>query len=179
MRSITAVAKKTFEKVLEQKIRTFPKKLFVAMFIERMGAFLRHNNILIDLLTTPAPCVLCPGQAACRAFDKSNARGLPLQNSKVPAVPSRKLSGLWLRKNPRALMLHVAASLSFLSLAVMPFAGFLWRIFGETPDIFKTSSALRLKVKFVILTRYELLLLLSMSGIMLHLYSVSRTKNKN
>ena len=52
-----------------------------------MGVFLRHNNILIDLLTTPAPCVLCPGQAARRAFDKGNTSGLALQNSKVPAVP--------------------------------------------------------------------------------------------
>ncbi len=66
--------------------RSFPKK-FVVVFVERMGAFLRHNNILIDVLTTLAPYVFCPRQAAFRAFDKGNTPGLPLQNSKAPAVP--------------------------------------------------------------------------------------------
>ena len=111
----------------------FPQIFFIAVFVERLGAFLRHNNILIDVLTTPAPCVFCLGQAVRRAFGKGNAPGLPLQNSKAPAVPSRKLSGLWLRKNPQALVLHVATPLSFLSLAVMSFAELIWRIFGETP----------------------------------------------
>ena len=103
-----------------------------------MGVFLRHNNILIDLLTTPAPCVLCPGQAARRAFDKGNTSGLALQNSKAPAVP-QVLSGCVVAKeNPHVLVLHVATSLSFLSLAVMPFVGFLRRIFGETRGMTRT-----------------------------------------
>ncbi len=57
-----------------------------------MGVFLRHNNILIDLLTTPAPCVSRPGQGLCKAFDKENTPGLALQNLKVLAVPAA-LSG--------------------------------------------------------------------------------------
>jgi hypothetical protein len=62
--------------------------LFASVFIGHRGAFLRHNNIFIELLTTPAPCVSCNGQAACRAFDKgNNTSGLALQNLKVPAVP--------------------------------------------------------------------------------------------
>jgi len=89
--------------------------MFFAVFIEHMGIFLRHNHILIDLLTTPAPCVSCPGQAACRAFDTGTTSGLALQNSKAPAVPQVRCGCVVAKKNPHVLVLHVATSLSLLS----------------------------------------------------------------
>ena len=80
--------------------------MFFAVFIEHMGVFLRHNHILIDLLTTPAPCVSCPGQAACRAFDKGNTSGLALQNLEVPAVPQVRCGCVVAEKNPHVLYKH-------------------------------------------------------------------------
>jgi len=91
-------------------------KSFFAVFIEHLGGFLRHNNILIDVLTPPAPCVSCPGQAARRAFDTGNTAGLALQNSKAPAVPQVRCGCVVAKENPQVHVLHVATSLSFRSL---------------------------------------------------------------
>jgi hypothetical protein len=40
------------------------------------------------------------------------------------------------QENPHVLLLEVATLLSFRYPAVMPFAGFLWGIFGESPEMF-------------------------------------------
>ena len=60
--------------------------------------------------------------------------GLALQNLKTPAVPVVLYGCVVAQENPHALLLQVVTSLSFRSSAVMLFAGFLWRIFGERPD---------------------------------------------
>ena len=106
-------------------------KSFFAMFIEYMGVFLRHNNILIDVLTTPAPCVSCHGQAARRAFDKGNTSGLALQNLTVPAVPKVRCSCVVVEKNPHVLVLQVATSLPLLSLAVCRLSDFQGEFLGK------------------------------------------------
>jgi hypothetical protein len=61
--------------------------------------------------------------------------GLALQNSKVPAVPQMLSGCVVAKENSHVLLLQGATSLSFPFLAVMPFAGFLWLIFGESPII--------------------------------------------
>ncbi len=119
-------------------IRGFPKKYFVAVFVERMGVFLRHNNILIDVLTTSAPYVSAPSRQPAEPSTKALHR---VCHCKIQRhLPFHRCCAvvLWLRENLHALLLHVATSFSFPSLAVMPFGGFIWRIFGETPEKYIT-----------------------------------------
>jgi hypothetical protein len=60
--------------------------------------------------------------------------GLALHNSKAPAVPEVIYGCVVAQKNPHELLLQVAISLSFRFPAVMQFVGFLWGIFGESPE---------------------------------------------
>jgi hypothetical protein len=62
--------------------------------------------------------------------------GLALHNSKAPAVPEVLYGCVVAQEPPHVLLLEVATSLSFRYPAVMPFAGFLWGIFGESPEMF-------------------------------------------
>jgi hypothetical protein len=59
--------------------------------------------------------------------------GLALQNSRAPAVPVELSVCVVAQENPHVLLLEVATSFSFRYPAVMPFAGFLWGIFRESP----------------------------------------------
>jgi hypothetical protein len=90
----------------------------------------------LAFVTTPAPYVsLCIGQAACRAFDKGNARGsLALHNPKAPAVPVVLFGCVVAQENPHAHLLQFATAFSFRFLAVMLFAGFQCGTFGKSPE---------------------------------------------
>ena len=100
----------------------------------RRGGFQRHNNMVIGLRHDPGSVCIVHGAGS---FHKPSIRGMPWglarQNPKVPAVPPVLSGCVVAMKNPHAPVLQSGASLSFPFLAVMPFAGFPWGIFGERP----------------------------------------------
>jgi hypothetical protein len=110
-----------------------PKSFSAAAFIEHMGVFYTTTIGFLASFTTPAPYVSCIGQAAFRDFDKENTLGsgtAKFEGSCRASGTDRLCCGL---KNPHALLLQVATSLSFPLPVVMPFVGFSGIIFGESP----------------------------------------------
>jgi hypothetical protein len=60
--------------------------------------------------------------------------GVALHNAQAPAVPVVLYGCVVACENPQVLLLEVATSLSLSLHAFMPFAGYLWGIFGESHE---------------------------------------------
>jgi hypothetical protein len=92
---------------------TFPKNIFIIAGIGRMGFFYTTTIRLLACVTTPAPCVSCPWQAASRAFDKGNAMGSATAKSKGSCRSTGAERLCCGYEKPHAPLLQFATSLSF------------------------------------------------------------------